>query len=136
MWSLSQTDPDYNVSQPKLSEDECRDYQQAINRTIYKNLLEPESVMKYNKDYCFAIIPTDECETLPYILDDKRELEHSETAVDKKNIICNKFTECFTMGMVARLRNQIHIDEKKIEDCKHQRWLPRSMNGRVFSLWW
>ena len=93
MKSFEQPDPDFYVSQPKLTDNEFRDFQEAMNHTIYKNLIETDSVMKEDKDYSFAIMPTDECDLLSYTSDDNRELAHTEATVDKKNMICNKFNE-------------------------------------------
>lgn len=110
-----------------------------MNAKIYKNLLEPDSVTKGNKDYCFTIIPTDKCELLSYTSDDIRELEHLDAAVDEKSIICNKFTECLTMSMVARLSNQLHIDEEELrstssKDDNQEVWMVECLvsGGRRF----
>ena len=52
-------------------------------------------------------MPSYECEELLSYANE----ELAEASIDEKNIICNKLTECFTMGMVARLSNQLYIDE-------------------------
>ena len=60
-----------------------------------------------NSEYCFAVILTDECEILSYTSDDRTEWGNSKYSVDEKSIICKKFTEYLTMGMVTRLSNQL-----------------------------
>ena len=62
MRSLGQPDPDCHVTQPRLTNDDCRNLQEAMNARMYMNSLEPDSIIKDNKDYSFAIMPTDECE--------------------------------------------------------------------------
>ena len=59
--------------------------------------------------------------------------------INENHIICNKFTEYFTLGMVVRLSNQLHIDEEllKIEsstDDYQEVWLAECLvcGGRGF----
>ena len=47
---------------------------------------------------------------LPYANEDL-----TESSVNENHIICNKFTECFTLGMFIRLSNQLHIDEEQFQ---------------------
>ena len=84
-----------------------------MNTRVYLNLLELDSVMKNDKDHSFAMMPKYKCEKLlSYASDKNEELAHTEATTEEKNIICNKFTECHTMGMAARLSNQLYIDEE------------------------
>ena len=78
-------------------------------------MLEPDSVVKENCDYRFALIPTDECELLSYTCDEKPGPLDYETTPDESNIICEKFTEYLTVGMVARLSNQLYIGEEQLK---------------------
>ena len=67
MISFEYPDPDCHVLQLSLTNDDCRNLQECIYDRVYLNLLEPDSVMKDNKDYSFAVKPTDECELLIYL---------------------------------------------------------------------
>ena len=54
--------------------------------------------------------------------------ELNEASVNENHIICNKFTEYFTLGMVIRLSNQLHIDEEQLKiesstDDYQEAWL-------------
>ena len=121
MRSYGYRDPDCCVPQQSLTNEDCNNLQWCVNARVYLNLLEPDSVVKDDKDYSFAMMQKYDCEELSFYSSDKNEeLAHTEATIDEKNIICNKFTECFTMGMVARLSNQRHIDEEqfRIESSK------------------
>ena len=83
----------------------------CMKTRVYLNLLEPDSVMKDNKEYNFAMMPPYECEELLSYANE----ELAEASLDETHIICNKFTECFTLGMVTRLSNQLHIDEEQLK---------------------
>ena len=78
-----------------------------MNHRMYNNILEPDSVVKKNCDYRFAVIPTDKCELLSYTSDDQPWPLDCETTPDETNIICEKLTDYYTVGMVARLSNQL-----------------------------
>lgn len=55
---------DKNIHFPKadLTDEECMELKRYRNVKKHLNLLEPDSVMKYDKAYNFAMIPPYECE--------------------------------------------------------------------------
>ena len=67
---LQQPDPECHVCEPRLSEEQCKVYQEEMNGTVYTNLLESDSIVKENSDYCFVVSPADECKLLSYTSDD------------------------------------------------------------------
>ena len=82
-----------------------------MNAKVYLNLLESDSIVKEDREYNFAMMPPYESDMLlPYANE-----ELAEASVNDNHIICNKFTECFTLGMVIRLSNQLHIDEEQLK---------------------
>ena len=99
MRTLWQLDPNCHVPQPSLTNDDFKNLQEAMNARMHMNLLDPDSTLKDDEDYNFAIMPTDKYELISHISDDNRELEYTKATIDSKHIICNKFTECFTMGV-------------------------------------
>ena len=98
-------------------------------------ILESDSIVKEDKEYNFAMMPPCESERLlPYANE-----EITESSVNENHIICNKFTECFTLGMVIRLSNQLHIDEEQLKiesttDDYQEVWLAECLvcGGRGF----
>lgn len=81
---------------------------------MYNSMLEPESVVKDNSDYRFAIKSTDESELWLYTSDDELGPLECKIAPDENNIICKKFTEYFTIAMVESLSNHLYIDEEEL----------------------
>ena len=88
------------------------EFKRYMNARVYLNLIESDYIVKNDKEYNFAIMLPRECEEQLFYANE----ELAEASIDENNIICNKFTECFTMGMVARLSNQLHIDEEQFKD--------------------
>ena len=82
-----------------------------MNAKVYPNLLESDSIVKEDKEYNFAMMPPCKYDRfLPYA-----DEELDEASVNENHIICNKFTEYFTLGMVIRLCNQLHMDEELLK---------------------
>ena len=92
------------------------EYKRNANTRVYLNLLESDSIVKEDKEYNFAMMPPYESERLLSYANE----ELAEASVNENHIICNKFTECFTLGMVIRLSNQLHIDEELLKIEKVQ----------------
>ena len=95
--------------------------------------------MKDKEEFSFAMMSTNECELLSYPSDETREYEYTRATIDEKNIIFNKFTECFTTGMIDNLSNLLHINEEdlRIESSRElyqEVWLAECLicGGRVF----
>ena len=86
-----------------------------MNGELYAKMLEPDTTVNEDTDYCFAMGSTEGVELLCNPDDEMSKWTESEIHVDEKNIILNRFTECFTIGMVARLSNQLHIDEEELK---------------------
>ena len=95
-----------------------------MNARAHLNLLESDSIVKEDKEYNFAMMPPYEYDRLlPYANE-----ELAEASVDENHIICNKFTECFLLGMVTRLSDQLHIDDEqskiaRITDDYQDAWI-------------
>ena len=109
MYKRSQ-EPLYNTihsHETSLTYEECMSFKRYMNAKVYLNLLESDSIVKEGKEYNFAMMPP--CKYDRFLSYADEELD--EAPVNENHIICNKFTEYFTLGMVMRLSNQLHIDE-------------------------
>ena len=133
----SQEPQDINAHFPEanLTDEDRMEFKRYMNARVYLNLLESDSIVNEDKEYSFAMMPPCEYDRFsPYANE-----ELAEASINENHIICNKFTECFTLGMVIRLSNQLHIDEEllKIEsttDDYQEVWLAECLvcGGRGF----
>ena len=103
MYKKSQ-EPLYNTihsHETSLTYEECMSFKRYMNAKVYSNLLESDSIVIENKEYNFAMIPP--CKYDSFLSYADEELQGAP--VNENHIICNKFTEYFTLGMVMRLSN-------------------------------
>ena len=131
-------EPLYNAihsHETSLTDKECMNFKKSMNAKVYPNLLESDSIINVDKEYNFAMIPPCKYDRFLSYADE----ELSETPMNENHIICNKFTEYFTMGMVMRLSNQLHIDEEQLKiessaDDYQEVWLAECLicGGRGF----
>ena len=90
-----------------LTDEDCIEFKKNMNAKVYLDLLESDSIVKEDREYNFAMMPPYKSDRLlPYTNE-----ELAEASVNENHIICNKFTECFTLGMFIRLSNQLYINE-------------------------
>ena len=84
MRSFGYPDPDCHVPQPSLTHEDCSNLQRSMNTRGHLNLLEPDSIMKHDNDYSFAMMPKYECkEILSYAPDKNEELAHTEATINE-----------------------------------------------------
>ena len=103
MRSQEPLDNDAHFPEANLTDVECMSFKRYMNTKVYLKLLESDSIVKEGKEYNFAMMPP--CKYDRFLSYADEELD--EAPVNENHIICNKFTEYITLGMVMRLSNQL-----------------------------